>query len=134
MDSLTPEKRSRLMARIRDKDTKPEWIVRRLVHSMGFRFRLHRKDLPGAPDLVLPAMSKAIFVHGCFWHRHRCRLTTTPKTNVRFWNNKFSENVLRDKKNIRRLKRAGWAVLVIWECQTNDAALLEKRLAGFLEK
>jgi DNA mismatch endonuclease (patch repair protein) len=134
MDTLTPEKRSRLMGKIRDKDTKPEWIVRRLVHSMGFRFRLHRKDLPGGPDLVFPAMSKVIFVHGCFWHRHRCRLTTTPKTNVRFWNTKFSENVLRDKKNIRRLKRAGWAVLVIWECQTRNAAFLEKRLAEFLEK
>ena len=109
------------MSRIRGKDTKPEMIVRSLVHQMGFRFRLHRKDLPGKPDLVLPRHNKVIFVHGCFWHMHWCRYgRVVPKTNTEFWQNKRIGNVERDRRNIRKLRRVGWKTLVIWECWTRD--------------
>ncbi|MEZ6061895.1 MAG: very short patch repair endonuclease [Planctomycetaceae bacterium] len=115
----SPQQRSFNMSRIRDRDTRPEMIVRSLVHRMGYRFRLHRKDLPGKPDLVLPRHRKVIFVHGCFWHRHRCRYgRVAPKSNAAFWQEKRNGNVLRDRRNIRSLRRDGWQVLVIWECWT----------------
>ncbi|MEQ9410518.1 MAG: very short patch repair endonuclease [Fuerstiella sp.] len=118
-DVHTRRQRSFNMSRIRAKDTRPEMIVRSLVHQMGYRFRLHRRDLPGTPDLVLPRHHKVIFVHGCFWHQHRCRYgRVTPKTNAAFWAAKRQGNVTRDRRNLRQLRAAGWDVLVIWECWT----------------
>jgi DNA mismatch endonuclease, patch repair protein len=131
IDRLTPERRSRLMSRVRSKNTKPELAVRRLMHSMGYRFRLHRRDLPGCPDLILPAYRTALFVHGCFWHRHsRCRKASKPSTHVDFWAKKFQANVTRDRRNRDRLRRAGWRVIVIWECQTRH----EDKLRGILKR
>lgn len=106
------------MARIGPKNTKPEILVRRALHRLGFRFRLHRRDLPGRPDIVLPKYRTAIFVHGCFWHRHPgCRRTTTPKTREDFWRSKFEANILRDRKATEALENAGWNVMVLWECE-----------------
>ncbi|MET3486001.1 very short patch repair endonuclease [Methylobacterium sp. 1973] len=126
-------RRSALMARIRGKNTKPEIVVRRLAHSLGYRFRLHRRDLPGSPDLVFPSRRKIIFVHGCFWHRHpRCKKTTTPSTRRDFWRNKFEQNVERDIRNEIALIAAGWDLLVIWECETTDIEKLTETLHLFL--
>ena len=112
------EKRSRNMSAIRSKNTKPEIAVRKLLHSMGYRFRLHRKDLPGSPDIVLPKYKTVIFVHGCFWHRHEnCKYATTPKTRREFWENKFSANKIRDQKIHKEIKILGWKSIIIWECQ-----------------
>jgi DNA mismatch endonuclease, patch repair protein len=128
-------KRSALMARVRGKDTKPEMTVRRTIYALGHRYRLHRRDLPGSPDLVFARQRKVIFVHGCFWHRHKgCRRTTTPKTRVRFWKSKFNANIDRDLKNIAALQAAGWKVLIIWECETIDVAALRVRVKLFLRK
>ena len=134
-DVHSPEQRSFNMSRIRSRDTKPEMIVRSLVHQMGYRFRLHVKGLPGTPDLVLASHRKVIFVHGCFWHMHRCRYgRVTPATNTEFWQNKRGGNVTRDQRNRRLLKAAGWSVLVIWECWTRDIeGQLLPRLQRFLE-
>jgi DNA mismatch endonuclease (patch repair protein) len=126
-------KRSALMARIKGRDSKPEIVVRRLAHRLRYRFRLHRRDLPGTPDMVFPILRKIIFVHGCFWHRHRgCNRTTTPKTRKAFWADKFKSNIERDKVKQRQLKALGWDVLVIWECQTFDLTNLAERLSSFL--
>lgn len=134
VDNLSQRERSALMARIRDKNTKPEMAVRRMVHGMGFRFRLHRRDLPGTPDLVFPMHRKVIFVHGCFWHRHvGCKRTTTPRSNEVFWQRKFDANVARDRNKISELKRNGWLSLVIWECETEEANKLERKLRQFLQ-
>lgn len=128
-----PPERSALMARVRGKDTGPEIAVRRAAHRLGFRFRLHRSDLPGSPDLVFPRSKKAIFVHGCFWHRHPgCVRTTTPKTRTAYWLEKFRVNVARDERVVRELRASGWKVLVVWECQTFDELKLAKRLSRFL--
>ena len=125
--------RSALMSRVGRKNTKPEMTVRRVAHALGYRFRLHRSDLPGCPDLVFPARKKAIFVHGCFWHRHPgCRLASTPKTRAEFWSAKFSRNVRRDADVILCLENSGWACLVIWECQTRDPIALVQYLRDFL--
>ncbi len=132
-DVHTPEQRSRNMASIQAKDTKPEMIVRSIVHRSGFRYRLHRRDLPGKPDLVFPGLQKIIFVHGCFWHMHRCRYgKVTPATNAKFWQKKRTSNVDRDRKNRRKLRRMGWDVMVVWECWTRDEETLEARLIEFL--
>jgi len=132
-DVHTKEQRSFNMSRIRDKNTKPEIKVRSLVHQMGYRFRLHRKDLPGKPDLVLKRHKKIIFVHGCFWHMHNCRYgKVIPKTRRKFWQTKRQSNVLRDRKNIRELKKVGWKVLVVWECQTNNITALTQKIKKFL--
>lgn len=129
MDIVTKEKRSWIMSRIRSRDTKPEFIVRSMLHRMGYRFRLHRKDLPGRPDIVLPRHGTAIFVNGCFWHRHKgCRLSYEPKNRKRFWQKKFNDNVERDKKVRRELKELGWRVIIIWECQTRAAEALSGKL------
>lgn len=121
-DRLTPEARSALMARIHGKDTKPELVVRRLLHAMGYRFRLHRRDLPGTPDIVLPGRRKAIFVHGCFWHGHEnCRKASTPASNRTFWEAKIAANRERDRRKVQSLERRDWQVLVIWECELPDA-------------
>ena len=118
MDKLTPEKRSWNMSRIRSKDTKPEMIVRSLLHRMGYRFRLHVKDLPGKPDIVLPKYKTVIFVHGCFWHRHKgCKYAYNPKSRVEFWQKKFSDNVKRFKTVEKELSKLNWQIIVIWECE-----------------
>jgi DNA mismatch endonuclease, patch repair protein len=121
-DVVLPEKRRLMMAGIRARDTKPEMMVRQHLHAAGFRYRLHCRDLPGSPDIVLAKHRLIIFVHGCFWHRHaRCHLAATPATRSDFWKAKFEANVVRDAKNIRALQDAGWRVLVIWECGTRSA-------------
>ena len=113
--------RSKNMSAIKSKNTKPEIIVRKFLHSKGYRFRIHRKDLPGCPDIVLPKYKTVIFVNGCFWHRHEgCKYKTTPKTRKDFWENKFNENIKRDKNNFKELKNLNWKVLVIWECELNS--------------
>ena len=134
MDTLTPAERSERMSRVRNKDTKPEWIVRRLVHRLGFRYRLHSGRLPGRPDLVFPSKHKAIFVHGCFWHRHPgCRNCRTPKSRLGFWKPKLRANRVRDLKNERALKKLGWRFLVVWECEVKDFEHLSPRLRDFLK-
>jgi len=128
MDSLTPEKRSWNMSRIKGRDTKPELIIRSLLHRRGFRFKLSDKTLPGRPDILLPKYKVAIFINGCFWHRNTgCKQATTPKSRVEFWNDKFKQNQERDKKNLSVLKKSGWLPLVIWECEIKaDAAAVSK--------
>lgn len=134
MDVVTSEQRSANMSRIRGRNTKPELVVRRLAHALGYRFRLHRRDLPGAPDLVFPGRRKAIFVHGCFWHRHPgCRFAYNPKSNMAFWQKKFDGNVERDSRVLRELNEKGWDSLVIWECEIDDSEKLEDRLRSYLE-
>ena len=126
-------KRSALMARVRTKNTKPELIVRQTTYALGYRYRLHRRDLQGSPDLVFSRQKKAIFVHGCFWHRHHgCRRTTIPKIRAEFWRAKFEANVDRDARNISALRAAGWHVLVVWECETTDVVSLRAKLQCFL--
>ena len=120
------------MSRVRAKDTKPEMIVRREAHRLGYRFRLHRRDLPGRPDLTFPRLKKVIFVHGCFWHRHDCSKATTPSDNAAFWKKKFEENVDRDRKSLEKLRLMGWNAKVIWECETKDVGALQERLFVFL--
>jgi len=133
IDVLTKEQRSHNMSQIRCKNTKPEMLVRSLVHRMGFRYSLHRKDLPGKPDLVLVKHRKVIFVHGCFWHMHRCRYgSVVPKTNKKFWKIKREGNVDRDKRNLRKLRREGWKVLILWECQTRNTEKLINKIEKFL--
>ena len=133
-DVLTKEQRKYCMSRIRGKDTKPEIIVRRIVHRLGYRFRLHQRNLPGYPDIVLTRHRKVIFVHGCFWHMHRCKYgRVTPKTNKKFWAQKRTGNVERFRKNVRLIRRIGWKVLIVWECWTRDVPRLEARIREFLE-
>lgn len=117
------------MSRVRSKDTTPEMKVRKAAHAMGLRFRLHRKDLPGKPDLVFPKYRTALFVHGCFWHRHRgCPKASTPKTRVEFWTDKFEKNVERDEKVVKQLSSIGWRALVIWECETKSFDSLRAKI------
>jgi len=133
VDPLTVEQRSALMAKVRSKDTGPEMVVRKLVHAMGYRYRLHRKDLPGAPDLVFASLGKVIFVHGCFWHLHQgCSLARMPKSRLDFWKPKLEANRERDKKNLRQLKKLGWTSITIWECQLGDDKKLRDRIERFL--
>ena len=135
MDILTPEQRSERMSRVRGRDTKPEMLVRRLTHGMGYRYRLHRRGLPGSPDLVFPSRMKVIFVHGCFWHRHLdpgCKLARLPKSKLDFWGPKLETNRERDERNLVLLAELGWDVLVIWECQTKNREELQARIGEFL--
>lgn len=128
-DTLTPEARSKNMARIRSRDTGPEMVVRRAAHSLGLRFRLHRKDLPGTPDLAFPGRRVAVLVHGCFWHRHAgCRMAYSPKSRTEFWEAKFAGNVERDARKIAELATAGWRPVIIWECETRDQDKLREIL------
>jgi DNA mismatch endonuclease (patch repair protein) len=133
-DRLTPEARSALMSRIRGKDTKPELAVRRMLHAMGYRFRLHRKDLPGRPDIVFPGRRKVIFVHGCFWHGHEgCRFATRPSTRADFWAAKIDGNRARDARNLASLRDAGWETELLWECEIEgDHGTLAARVSAFL--
>ncbi|MBV4542148.1 very short patch repair endonuclease [Pseudomonas vlassakiae] len=118
MDTVDSATRSRMMSGIRGKDTAPEMLVRRFLHNRGYRYRLHRKDLPGNPDIVIPRLKVCIFVHGCFWHRHPgCRYATTPKTRLEFWGDKFQKNIARDAANTLALEARDWTVLIVWECQ-----------------
>ena len=117
------------MSRVRGKDTRPEIVVRQVAHALGLRFRLQRKDLPGRPDLVFPKRRLALFVHGCFWHRHEgCTKASTPKTRAEFWADKFAANVARDRSVTEKLVEAGWRVEVVWECETRDRVALAERL------
>lgn len=134
-DTISKRHRSWNMSRIRGRDTTPELLVRSNLHRLGYRFRLHRRDLPGSPDIVLRKYNAVIFVHGCFWHRHKgCRFAYTPKSRIKFWSFKFDGNVARDRRNQRALRRLGWRVLVVWECQTSNEARLARRLATFLDR
>ena len=134
MDRLPPERRSENMRRIRSKDTSPEMFVRRLVHRMGYRYRLHVRTLPGSPDMVFPRLRKIVQVYGCYWHPHAsCRCSHRPKSHLDYWLPKLEGNRKRDKQNSRRLRRQGWDVLVIRECQIGDEKILEERLERFLQ-
>lgn len=134
-DKLTPERRSANMAQIRSKNTSPEMAVRRLVHAMGYRFRLHRKDLTGKPDLVFPGRRAVIFVHGCFWHQHsaeKCLDGRKPKSNTGYWSAKLDRNVTRDAAAQQSLREAGWSIMTVWECETRNLEKLRGRLDEFL--
>lgn len=134
MDTVSKEIRSRNMAAIRNKNTIPELVVRSLLHSLGYRFRLHKKELPGKPDLFLKKFNAAIFIHGCFWHQHKgCKYASVPKSNVDFWSDKLRNNIERDKRNIKALKGQGYNVKIIWECETRDLNNLAKELKNFLK-
>lgn len=133
-DKISKERRSANMSAIRSKGTKPELLVRRILHSMGYRYRLHRKDLPGKPDIVLPSRRAAIEVRGCFWHQHpdpQCRDARPPSSNLSYWGEKLRRNVARDEANLLALREAGWRVLIIWECEVG-AGDLRQRLTKFL--
>lgn len=135
MDTLTPEQRSERMSRVRGRDTKPEMLVRRAVHGMGYRYRLHRRELPGAPDLVFPSRKKVILVHGCFWHQHpdpTCALARLPKSKLDFWGPKLETNRERDKRNLDLIAELGWDVLEIWECHTKNREKMQARIREFL--
>lgn len=135
MDNITKEKRSAVMSLVKSRDTKPEVLVRKFLHSRGFRFRLHDKYLPGKPDIVLRKYGTIILVHGCFWHGHKskkCRLARIPKSNVQFWKEKIMKNALRDKRNKAILKRLGWCVIEVWECQLRESTL--NRLVADIQK
>lgn len=133
MDSVSKKRRSEIMARVRGKNTRPEIIVRSVLHRMGFRFRLHRSGLPGRPDMVLPKWKVAVFVHGCFWHRHEgCPNTRTPKSRVKFWTSKFQGNVTRDTETEQKLREHSWRVLVIWECEIKDLKALTGKIESFI--
>lgn len=125
-DRVSSAKRSEIMRAVRSRNTSPERKVRSVAHNLGLRFRIHRKDLPGSPDLLFPKRRTALFVHGCFWHRHEnCSRATTPKTNAEYWTRKFINNVERDRENKRKLEAKGWKVLIIWECETNTRKSIE---------
>ena len=131
-DTVTPEQRSRVMASVRAFDTSPELVVRSMLHRMGFRFRVHRRDLPGRPDICFPKYKKVVFVHGCFWHGHRCAQGKRPASNQDYWNKKLDLNERRDEAAIRRLRKQGWRSLIVWECQLKSPKL-QSRLRRFLE-
>jgi DNA mismatch endonuclease (patch repair protein) len=133
VDKISKQHRSWNMSRIKNRDTGPEMLVRKKLHEMGYRFRLHRKDLPGKPDIVLPKHKTIIFVHGCFWHRHPgCKYAYTPKTRAEFWSDKFENNTKRDQNSQAKLKEAGWQVGIIWECETIDPEILSSKLKRIL--
>ncbi len=137
MDTISPKRRSTNMGAIKSKNTKPEMIVRHVAYSLGYRYRLHVKSLPGKPDLVFKSKRKTVFVHGCFWHQHKkekCLDSHTPHSNLNYWLPKLSKNVNRDENNIRELKKNGWDVLVVWECETKNQNKIKTNLRRFLSK
>jgi DNA mismatch endonuclease (patch repair protein) len=134
-DSLTKEERSQRMGRVKGRDTKPEMVVRRIVYALGYRYRLHQRDLPGSPDIVFRKRRKVIYVHGCFWHRHAdssCKLARLPKSRLEFWLPKLEANVVRDQANLSCLAADGWSVLILWECELRDHAFIKSRIKSFL--
>ena len=134
VDFVSREKRGNIMRGSRSKDTRPELAIRQALHGLGYRYRLHSKDLPGKPDIVFPKRKKAVFVHGCFWHQHDddgCKITRKPSSNSAFWDGKFSRNQARDAANLEALQDAGWSVMTLWECEVSRVELLE-RLQAFL--
>jgi len=133
-DTMTKAERSALMAKIRSTNTKPEVFVRSALHRAGFRFRLHNRELPGRPDIVLPKHRTVVFVHGCFWHRHGCALASEPATRRAFWREKFARNVARDKRTAAALRRAGWRVLTVWECALRTKARREQSVAALVRR
>lgn len=133
MDRLPPKRRSWLMAQVKSKNTGPELIVRKIVWALGYRYRLHVANLPGKPNIVVTRLKKIIEVRGCFWHRHGCKMTTTPKSKLKFWQAKFRNNVERDRENMRNLRKENWKVLEIWQCELKDADKTRKRIHEFLE-
>jgi DNA mismatch endonuclease, patch repair protein len=135
VDRLSPERRSALMARVRAKDTTPELKLRRLLHSLGYRFRLHRTDLAGKPDLVFPRRRKIVFIHGCWWHRHPgCPKAGNPKSNIEYWAEKFRRNVERDKWALKKLASEGWKVLVVWQCELKNLDQIQEKVKSFLDE
>jgi DNA mismatch endonuclease (patch repair protein) len=134
MDRLSKDIRSRVMGSVGRENTRAERVVRSMLHRKGFRFRLHQKDLPGSPDIVLPRYDLAIFVHGCFWHSHSCPRGERPRSNVSFWNAKLDANVRRDARNVKALRRHGWSVLIVWECETATPEKLEQKLLTRLRR
>ncbi|MEQ1886055.1 MAG: very short patch repair endonuclease [Bryobacteraceae bacterium] len=132
MDRVTPKQRSMMMSRVRSKNTKPELIVRHLAWALGYRYRLHARDLPGSPDLVFRRIRKVVFVHGCFFHQHCCPAGTIPKTNTAFWQTKLHRNIERDEDNIANLTQSGWDVLTIWECELKNPTAVRLGLQQFL--
>ncbi len=132
-DVFSRKERSRIMSLVRNRDTQPERVVRSILHKLGYRFRLHRSDLPGCPDIVLPSRRKVVFVHGCFWHLHKgCRRSTLPATRAEFWRAKLSRNVERDRKHSRSLRSLGWRALVVWECELKGVDKVTRKLAKFM--
>lgn len=133
-DKLLPERRRYLMQQVKNKDTKPERTVRSLLHNLGYRFRLHRKDLPGTPDIVFPGRRLALFVHGCFWHGHGCRIGQLPKSRLDYWHPKIEANRARDQRKEAALIEKGWRVAVVWQCELGEIGALEARLKNILER
>ena len=135
MDTLSKKDRSKRMGLVRAQNTKPEMLVRKLISGLGFRYRLHTKDIPGTPDIVFRSRRKLIFVHGCFWHRHpNCSNNRMPKSRIEFWKTKLERNRKRDLEQQARLKKTGWKFLIVWECETRDKELLRRRIEGFLNE
>lgn len=137
VDTLSPKQRSERMSRVRGKDTKPEMLVRKLVHGMGYRYRLHRRDLPGIPDLVFAKKKKVIFIHGCFWHRHgdpNCKLARLPKSRLDFWVPKLERNRQRDAENQAKFESNGWKILIVWECEVGYKEHLKNKILAFLKE
>lgn len=135
MDKYSSAMRSSIMAKVKSRDTKLEMLVRRLVYGLGFRYRLHRKDIPGRPDLAFIGLKKAIFVHGCFWHQHPgCKRAARPQTNPSFWDAKLNENIERDKRTLAELTGMGWKALVVWQCEMKPLEGLRERIKKFLEE
>ena len=135
-DTFSSKKRSEIMRTVRSVDTMPELVVRRMIHSLGFRYRLHNKKLPGTPDLVFSCRKKIIFIHGCFWHRHRCKAGRSfPSSRTKYWKKKFENNQCRDSQNRRKLKKMGWDILIVWECQTKKKNIndLKNKVINFLD-
>lgn len=133
VDTRSPEQRSRTMRAVATKNTTPELAVRRILHAMGYRFRLHRRDLPGTPDIVFPRRRKVVFVHGCFWHSHSCAKGRAPKSRQEYWKPKLDANRDRDARNARNLQKLGWACLTVWACELGDELSLVERLRNFLD-
>lgn len=132
MDTRNTAKRSEIMSAVRTKNTGPELFVRKLLFAQGYRYRLHRKGLPGRPDIVFPGRNKAVFVHGCFWHGHRCSKGKLPKSRLYYWRPKIAENKKRDSRNVIQLRRTGWRTLVVWQCEIKNDKMLMRKLKGFL--
>ena len=133
VDIVSPDVRSRIMRAVGQKNTEPEMVVRRLLHQLGYRYSLHRRDLPGRPDLVFVSKRKVVFVHGCFWHGHHCRNGRPPTSRLDYWSEKLSDNRARDQRNVNDLRANGWESCVVWECETRDPDSLLPRLIAFLE-